>query len=108
MNLDQNTREVQQAIDCSLSCATKFASEVVKTIDDVDCLDGLLDTMEFLHFVCSSPQFSVVMQILAEALDLTSMPDMLLYSQDNALLDLFFSSFMSKMVIAFIQMSDFT
>lgn len=106
MNLDQNTREVQQAIDCSLSCATKFTSEVNKTIDDAECLDSLLDTMEFLHSVCSSPQFSAVMQILTEVLDLTPMPELLPYSQDNALSDLFFSSFMSEMVIAFIQMSD--
>lgn len=108
MNLDQNAQEVQQAIDCSLSCATKFASEVNKTIDDAEYLDSLLDTMELLHSVCSGPQFSAVMQILTEVLELTSMPEMLPYSQDNALSDLFFSSFMSEMVIAFIQMSDFT
>lgn len=100
MNLDQSAQEVQQAIDFSLSCATKFSSEVIKTIDDAECLDSLLDTMEFLHAVCSSPQFSVVMQILTEALDLTSMPEMLPYSQDNSLSDLFFSSFMSEMVVA--------
>lgn len=101
MNLDQNTQEVQQAIDCSISCATRFVSEAVKTIGDADSLDSLLDTMEFLHSICNSPQLFTVMQILTEALDITPMTETLLYSQDNALSDLFFSSFMSEVVICF-------
>lgn len=100
MNLDQNAQEIQQAIDFSLSCATKLASEVIKTSDDAECLDSLLDTMEFLHSVCSSPQFSEVMQILIEGLDLTPMPELIPYSQDNVLSDLFFSSFMNEMAVA--------
>lgn len=105
MNLEQNTQEVQQAIDCSISCATRFVSEAVEMIDDADSLGSLLDTMEFLHSICNSPQFFTIMQILTEALDITPMTETLLYYQDNALSDLFFSSFMSEVVVAYIQIS---
>lgn len=106
MNLEQNTQEVQQAIDCFMSCTTRFVNEAIETIDNADCFDCRLDTMEFLHSVCINSQLFTVMQILTEVLDLTSMSEILPYFQDNALSDLFFSSFMSEVVAAFIQMSN--
>lgn len=84
--------------DDAVRCAKFFAGEVLETIGDMETLGTLLDTMEFFHSISSSQQFFTILKILHEALDIP-MPDILDYFQDNHLSDLFFSCFMSEVVV---------
>ena len=99
MSLATSNHMEQQATDDAVRCAKYFAKEVLDTVDDTETIEILLDTMEFFHSISSSSQFFIILLILHEALDIP-MPDILGYSGDNLLSDLFFSCFMSEMVVA--------
>lgn len=84
MSLATSNHMEQQATHEATRCAEYFAREVLDTIDDMETLGTLLDTMEFFHSISSSTQFYTILQILLEALYIP-MPDLHYYFKDSLL-----------------------
>lgn len=100
MSFEWNTQTEQRAVEDAVNCAKQFVHETADRIEDMEFLCSLIDAMELLHSVCTNHQFIAFLQIVYEALDITMPPELLPYSNDEAVSDLFLSCFMDEVMTA--------
>lgn len=100
MSLQWNTQAEQKAVKDAINCAKQFVQETADRIEDIEFLYNLTDAMELLHSISTNLQFIAFLQIVYEALDITMLPQMPSYYNDEAVSDLFLSCFMDEVMTA--------
>lgn len=100
MSLERNVQTEQKAVENAVACAKHFVHGTADRIEDMEMLCNLTDAMELLHSICTNLQFIAFMRIVYEALDITILPEMLPYSNEEAASDLFLSCFMDEVTTA--------